>query len=647
MNDRMKLTRLFAAALLATMTLGSLAVFANEDNPRPEAELIGILQSNADWMAKQEACRELRHVGTQQSIPALAALLTDETLSHIARNALEPMPFPEVDQALRDALPKTSGGARTGIVISLGEREDDQAVPLLIPLLKDADAATAQAAAGALGRIGTDDAVMALFKSGKNADTVLQNAIVDGLLAAATKLTESGNGNAAAKIDTALLKSNWTLHARLGAFHGLAYAKPRAAAKRNIDALAGDDPMLRGLAAQLVAETSGKTDTRKYVAALPGLPAEGQVALLRALGGRGDKAAHDAIVAATASDDTAVELAAIEALGQVGDENDVAPLAKLLVSDNPEVATAARLALRNLPGETVDEAIASAVEAASSDVHSALLLMLTDRTAKQAVPMAVKGLENESPGVRLAALRSLVTLGTPAEAPAIVALLTNTADVDERNAAAEALNAIAGMYGDEVLPTVLGAVDGANPDARAILLRTLGKIGSPKALDAVVAAVASPDKGVSDEAVRVLANWQSTDAAPHLLALAKGNDPARAAQAFQGYVRLAREEGDAAKKAEMLKTAMDMATTQEAKWQVLAAWGTLHTPAALDALTPQLDDPSVQKEAASAIISVAGELGKQENGRAAARDALNLVLSKIKDEAIRDRAQRALDAIPA
>lgn len=649
MKNRVKLTGLFAAMVMAALAYGAEEAKPAqiEDNPRAEEELIGILQSDADWVAKQEACRELRHIGTQQSVPALAGLLDDEHLSDYARYALMPIPSPEAGAALRDALNTTSGGQKAGIVITLGERADEAAVPQLVELLNDGDTQIAAASAGALGNIATTKAVSALLEASDGASGAMQRAIIDGLLEAGRIQVANGDKPGARKIYAALQGEEWPMHARLGAFYGLAYADPKKASKLILGALGGDDPMFRGLAAKIVGETSGKRDTLKYSAALAGLPDEGKIALLRGLGTRGDKTAHEAVLLAMDSGSEAVQVAAIDALGSVGSKADVVALAPLLVSGSEDVVSATRLALRNLPGDEVDAAIAAAVPQVDPAVRAALLGMLTDRTATQAVPLAVEHLSDENASVRLAALSSLVTLGTPAEASAIIGVINATTDADERAAAAEALNAVAGAYGDEVLPTVLGAIDGAGPEAQPILVRTLGQVGSAQALEAVVAAIGNADPTVSDEAVRVLAAWRDTGAAPHLLALTKSDNAARADQAFRGYVRLAREEGDAAKKAEMLKTAMDMASTQEAKWQVLAAWGTLHTPAALEALKPHLNDPSVQNEAASAIITVATALGKQENGRAAAKDALNAVMSQIKDEAILDRAKRALEGIPA
>ena len=119
---------------------GGLATTASADDAAAEAAvdetgLIDVLESDAGWLEKQTACRRLRQIGTVKSIAALAALLPDEELSHMARYALEPMPYPQAGQALRDALAKTKGTPKAGVIISLGARRDPQAVPLLAPLL--------------------------------------------------------------------------------------------------------------------------------------------------------------------------------------------------------------------------------------------------------------------------------------------------------------------------------------------------------------------------------------------------------------------------------------------------------------------------------------------------------------------------------
>ena len=95
-------------------------------------------------------------------MPVLAPLLEDPRLASWARVALEAIPGPAADAALRTAVPKLQGRLLVGTINSIGVRRDAKAVGELTGKLKDADADVASAAAVALGRIGGADAAAAL-----------------------------------------------------------------------------------------------------------------------------------------------------------------------------------------------------------------------------------------------------------------------------------------------------------------------------------------------------------------------------------------------------------------------------------------------------------------------------------------------------
>jgi len=194
-----------------------------------EQRLAAVLGSDAPYAAKDFACRKLSLIGTAEAVPALAKLLTHRRLSHMARYALERIPGPEAVKAMRDALPKTSGLVKVGIINSLGVRRDCDAVPALIALLDDDDENVAAAAAAALGRIGTEDAAKALRAHlGKGPEKV-QRAVADGALVAAERLLQEGKKLQAIALYKALAKGKMPRHIRVAATRGLLKA---AAAKK-------------------------------------------------------------------------------------------------------------------------------------------------------------------------------------------------------------------------------------------------------------------------------------------------------------------------------------------------------------------------------------------------------------------------------
>jgi HEAT repeat protein len=109
----------------------------------------------------------------------------------MARYALERIPAPEAADALRKAFSTVQGDLKIGMISSLAGRGDAAAVPLLAALLA-ADSRTAVAAADALGRIHSHEAVQALANAGGVTDKAAAAAIVDARLACAETLLRQG-----------------------------------------------------------------------------------------------------------------------------------------------------------------------------------------------------------------------------------------------------------------------------------------------------------------------------------------------------------------------------------------------------------------------------------------------------------------------
>jgi hypothetical protein len=153
---------------------------------RGEAELIAILKArNATVFAKAKACQRLATVGTRDAVPALAALRTDHKIAHYARDGLEPIPDPAVDDALRAALGKTKGPLQVGVINSLGVRRDAQALGALDKLMHGHDAESAGAAAAAIARIGGAPAAGHLQKALEHAQGPLLVAVAQACLVCA------------------------------------------------------------------------------------------------------------------------------------------------------------------------------------------------------------------------------------------------------------------------------------------------------------------------------------------------------------------------------------------------------------------------------------------------------------------------------
>ncbi len=184
-----------------------------------ETRIAAVLASTAPRAAKDYACRQLRTIGTAASVPALAVLLLDEELSHMARYALERLPAPAAGKALRDALAKTKGKLKVGLISSLGVRDEADSVAPLQSLLADPDESVARAAALALGAIASPEANQALVSTKPGSAT--KDAVADASLSCAEQLVAANKMSEAKATYERLLKSNPSGPVKLAAELGL------------------------------------------------------------------------------------------------------------------------------------------------------------------------------------------------------------------------------------------------------------------------------------------------------------------------------------------------------------------------------------------------------------------------------------------
>ena len=197
------------------------------------AELIAVLKSEAghgDVVQKEkaDACRELSIIGGADAVPALAALLADEKLSHMARYGLEPIPEGSVDDALREALGKAKGKTLVGVIGSLGVRRDARAVEALARLLGDGDGDVVQTAARSLAKIASGDAARALKEKLGAAPAPLRTAIADAALTCAERLLAGGQKDLAMSLYEAVGKADLPAYFRQAARQGAGLSSPTA-----------------------------------------------------------------------------------------------------------------------------------------------------------------------------------------------------------------------------------------------------------------------------------------------------------------------------------------------------------------------------------------------------------------------------------
>jgi HEAT repeat protein len=187
-----------------------------------EQRLVSYL-GTASSFARSYVCRVLAIIGSAASVPALAPLLLDDELSVFARNALERIPGAEAEKALRDAIAKSKGRTRIGIINSVAVRRDPRSVLLLVKAAAEEPDVTA-AAVKALGEIGTTESAKVLESFRGKGSPAVRLAVADGSLICAERLIASGDRPQAIKILEALTDTSQPPHVRHAAGRALSAA---------------------------------------------------------------------------------------------------------------------------------------------------------------------------------------------------------------------------------------------------------------------------------------------------------------------------------------------------------------------------------------------------------------------------------------
>ena len=628
-------------------------------------KLIAVLKSDAPIKEKTDACRLLALVGTKDAVAPLAALLGDEKLSHMARYGLEPIPDPAVDEALRDALGKLKGRPLVGVIGSIGVRRDAAAVSTLAKLSRAPDKEVARAAARALGSIGNPAAAAVLKYRLKHAPADNQLDICEGLLRCAEKLASEGYRDEAIEIYDELRELDAPHQVRGGALRGAILARgnvgkiPRRPGettqrwilRRNdgvallLEHLRSDDYIMFSAAVQTALELPDAEVTLALTAELNRLPADNQILVIQTLGKRADASASPALFALAKNSAKSVRIAAIRSLAEIGHSSAVPVLAELLNDTDSEISQAAQESLAALPGPQADAAVMAMLDSSQTSRRLTALELIGRRRMTTSIPALLKAAVDADPKVRPAALRKVGELGSGAELPELLNLLMNLRASQDLEAAERALSAVC-MKADNpqsYTGKLTSLLVQARPEQKNALLRVLGVIGGTNALNAVRSAANDPNAQVRATAIRVLCAWKTADAAPDLLALAKGSpNSSRKTMALRGYISLVRDENlPTREKLAMCKNAAVLIQRNEEKKLLLGVLGTVPAAEALSMAMTHLDDPATRNEASFAAVAIGEKIVEQKPGEVA--DAMQKVMRATKNRNVTRRARAVLN----
>ena len=641
-------------ALVAVATCAMAAgraplVAVDTQSPPAEGKLIGVLQSDAPPQDKAIACKQLAVYGSPAAVPALAALLPDKELSSWARIALEAIPGPAADDALRAATGKVQGRLLVGVINSIGVRRDAKAVDPLVARLKDAD--TDVASAAALGRIGGAAAAKALEPLLATAVPAVRTTVAEGCILCAERFLADGNRDEAVRLYETVRKADVPKQKILEATRGSILARGPAGVPLLLDQLKSTDNALFNIGLRTARELPGPEATDALAAEMSQAASDRQALMLVALADRGDPRALPAVLKAAKSGAGHVRIAAMGAIERFGNASCIPVLLDAAVESDVDLAQRATGTLTKLSGPDVDADLVARLPQATGKSRQALIEVVGQRRIASALPAILKCAEDADAGVRGAAVEALGAMGDDKQVADIVKILRK-ADAKDQAGIEKALMTICSRAGAASAAHLVPLAQGGEGAVRVVALHALACAGGPAALAAVKAATADKDEAVQDEAVRTLSTWPSmwpddAGAADALLALAKSaKKVAHQVLALRGYLQYVHETKKLSddERLARVNAVLPLATRPEEKRLVISAVGTIGTAGALDALVTLAADPGTAEEACSAIVALVARKDLKGVSKQQRQKALQAAVEKSKG-ATKKKAEDALKAI--
>ncbi len=562
-----------------------------------EAELVAILERSSDVARECDACRQLQVTGTPACLPALAAALRREAVSHAALNTLARLPFPEVGPTLRKALAGVTGGVRLGLIELLGVRREEESVPLLIPLLAAADTPLADAAARALGRIGNDAALAAL----EAVPTPLRLDVAHALLACAELRHDSQRAPEAARLYRRLSGDGVPEPVRSAAWSGMLRLEPGRQTEWLTTGFLGSYLPFRLAAFQQLRTQPDRATLTSLLGRWPDLSSDQRIAVLDAHLSFGAEAAST-LHLARRDEDPAVRRAALEAMAATGDPAWVPVLVTAAAGAPPTEREAARTTLSRLNGPAVDSALTSALATSPGPEAREILRALGERAAPGAAAELLRFAANPDDALAYAAQRALVRLNDPAALGPLLELAF-TAPTDARRR--PLIQAAANLCADapdrtETNRVVFALLRRVPVDPRAPWFDLLPAVGTAEAASEVETYAFGPDPAVARAAVLALARWPDATPVPSLVRLLRRDLTVPLAPlALRSAIALSEREPLAERRLVLLESLAPWVRTEEEKLLLLSQVRRISTPTGAKLVASFLADPQVAERAAT------------------------------------------------
>jgi hypothetical protein len=606
---------------------------------------IKALKATDDPTNKQFVISLLQIVGKDETVDALAPLLNspEPQVSDAACRAVAAINSSKTALALKTALMRKTGTVENqrNIVVAIGEAQVEGTEELLLALLPADDAELRRDLLYALSRVGGDAAEKMLADAAAKANYGYEKTnATDAYLAFLTNKIEKGGFDRERYLSVSAATQNILKTAPANAYAARTVALQLfTRAERYFDenkvwkeiktALKSDNKAYRVSALQnslwltsSAVATNDKTlksllkqaHTPERQAELLHIIAETARADFKHTGentARGNSL-FNIVEQYLADNNSAVRITAMQEIGALVAEypQTCSYLVPKLVtagnSDDKEVVSKGANILNSLKTDNLISSLGDAISNVNDSVKVAFLGIIAARRASSQFKTVLSLTQSKSPAVKTAALKTLKSVATPADAETIAALALN-ADKSEIPYYQQAvIAAIASLPEAEQIALLKQGMAQAG-DRKYLYYLPLAATGAPEALSLIQDGITSTDESIRDAAFDALLTLNTKNTPDMLYAVCTNPDvPQYFDRALDAYIRkISNPALTGENRLIFLRKAMEIAKTDGQKNQILKRIQQSGTFLALLYAGEFIDTPALKENAAQSVMNIA------------------------------------------
>ena len=639
-QDRTELTE-FEKEVLAS-------AHSSEKKNSLEEKLIKILSGDATFASKQFASRQLRIIGSENSVPILTELLKNEKTSDLATYALENINGIKVDKALLETIPLVNKKTKLGIINTLAVRSNQSSVSGLSKLLEDSEIDIAVASARALGKIANKACSTTLNSYINSSNKQLKAVVLDSYLACADKMVIENNSKYAYDIYSKIYAGNNPSNIRKAALVGLINSADNKL-RESTERISNEPDAMKQVAISKLRELLEDKDAVKIAKLIPSLSSTNQIQLISVIEEISDNNCKPYILQTLDSEIAEVRISSIRALANVGDETDVMKLAEIASSNIESESEQARTSLRLLKGDKVDETILSNIQKVEESTKRELISAIASRNIRSGTNTVLQYSDSEDRLTKNVVYKTLGEIATDENLNQLLDILDKEEGKTEKRKIERTISSVVKKSQNKTNATTLLITffeSTKNSMNKESILRILGNSNNKSAYKILSNELVNSNEDVKIAAIQGLSIWSTPEPLNTLLNVAEttSSDNIRSAalKGFTNFISLDEKLADD-QKVELYIKSLSLAKTGNERNIALDGIGHVDNFSSLEVFKSYINQPDVKETVDDGINRVSWHIFKNDPERV--RNNILYFMKQVKDEKFQTKSQQLLDVI--